>query len=76
MRYTWDEIYKRAEGAACGEPALRTKDEARWQVRWYAINHREDDLEESEIPEEDVEYYSDKFNIIFDEYGNIIEANS
>lgn len=74
--YTWDEIYERAEGAACGEPALRAKDEARWQVRWYAINHGEDDLEESEIPEEDVEYYSDKFNIIFDEYGNIIEANS
>lgn len=32
MRYTWDEIYERAEGAACGEPALRAKDEARWQV--------------------------------------------
>lgn len=75
MRYTWDEIYERAEGAAYGEPALRAKDEARWQVRWYAIDHGEDDLEELKIPEYGVEDYVNKYNIMFDEYGNIIEAN-
>lgn len=75
-KYTWDDLYKKADGAACGESALKAKDEARWQVRCFAMEeHEEEDLEEAECPEDEVDWYCNKYNILFDENGNIVEAD-
>ena len=74
-KYTWDEIYERAEDKGCFEPELRAKDEARWQVRNFALEHGYEDLEEAEIPEERVEDYCNMFGILFDEKGNIVSSN-
>ena len=72
--YTWDEIYKRAEGAACGSPELKAKDYARWNMRRVIEEDTGIDIEECEIPEEEIERYleesGDKY--LFDEYGNFL----
>lgn len=74
-KYTWDDLYDRADGAACGEDTLEAKDEARWQVRCFAMEHGEEDLEEAGCPEDEVDYYCNKYNILFNENGSIIEAD-
>jgi len=66
----WDEIYKAAEDKGCGEPELKAKDTARWQVSEFMVSMGLDDPEECEIPEESVEDFCDQFNIEFDENGN------
>lgn len=73
-KYTWDDLYKRADGAACGEPTLKTKDEAREQVRCFVLDLDSIDIENEECPEDTVEYYCNKYSIRFDEKGNIIEV--
>lgn len=69
---TWDEIYERADGAACGDSALKAKDEARGQVRNLMVDLGCPDPEQDEIPEESIEEYCWKMNIDFDDCGNII----
>lgn len=68
---TWDEIYENAIGCACGESALKAKDEARWQVRDFVMGMGYPDPEDDEIPEETIEKYCDTMAIQFDERGNI-----
>lgn len=76
VKYTWYDLYDRADDTAYGEDTLKAKDEARWQVRCFAMEeHGEEDLEEAECPEDEVDYYCDKYNILFDENGNIVEAD-
>lgn len=72
-KYTWDEIYDRAEDKACFSSELKAKDEARGQVRDFAIEHGYEDLEDVECPEERVDEYCNMFGIMFDENGNIVE---
>lgn len=72
--YTWDDLYKRADGAACGESTLKAKDEAREQVRYFILELDDMDIENEECPEDAVEYYCNKYSIRFDEKGNIIEV--
>lgn len=72
MKYTWNDLYNRADGAACGERTLKAKDNARCEVRNFAIEYGEDDLEKAECPEDMVDYYCDKYGILFDEDGNIL----
>lgn len=73
--YTWDDIFCRADGAVFGEPALKAKDEARWQVRGLAMERGYGDLDKEECPEEWVEEYCNKWNLVFDDRGNIINEN-
>lgn len=73
MKYTWDDIFDRAINSACFEPELRAKDNAREQVRDFAIEHGYDDIENAECPEDRVETYCDMFGILFDETGNIVD---
>lgn len=73
-KYTWDEIYKRADGCCFGEDNLKAKDNARENVRWLALEWGEDDLEKAECPEDEVDYYCDKYNILFDENGHIVDG--
>lgn len=71
-KYTWDEIYERAIDKVCFSPELKAKDEARWQVRDYAIEHGYEDPEDVECPEERIADYCNMFGIMFDEKGNIV----
>ena len=73
-KHTWDEIYKRADGCCFGEDNLKAKDNARENVRWLAIEYGEDDLENAECPEDEVDYYCDKYSILFDENGHIVDG--
>lgn len=73
-KYTWDEIYQRADGCCFGEDNLNAKDNARENVRWLALEWGEDDLEKAECPEDEVDYYCDKYNILFDENGHIVDG--
>lgn len=73
--YTWNEIYIRADGKACGEPELKAKDEARSQVREFAIEHGYEDLENADCPEDMVSNYCNMFRIMFEEDGNIVNFN-
>lgn len=70
---TWDEIYKAAEGATCGDASLRTKDEARGQVRSLVLELGGRDLDDDEIPEETVEDHCNAMDIRFDKNGNIVD---
>ena len=74
-KYTWDEIYERADGCCFGENNLKAKDYARENVRYFALAYGEEDLEEVECPEDEVEHYCDKYNILFDENGHIVECS-
>ncbi len=71
MRMTWDEIYERAEETGYGDPRLKAKDEARYQVGQLVLEKEGIDIEEAEVPEEEVDYYAGLWNIRFDENGNI-----
>lgn len=73
-KYTWDEIYQRADGCCFGEDNLNAKDNARENVRWLALEWGEDDLEKAECPEDEVDYYCNKYNILFDENGHIVDG--
>ena len=73
-KYTWDEIYQRADGCCFGEDNLNAKDNARENVRWLALEWGEDDLEKAECPEDEVDYYCDKYNVLFDENGHIVDG--
>lgn len=71
-KYTWDEIYERAIDKVCFSSELKAKDEARWQVKDYAIEHGYEDPEDAECPEEIIADYCNMFGIMFDEKGNIL----
>ena len=72
---TWDEIYQRAEDKPYGSDELDAKDEARYEVQQFVLEQENYDLETAEIPEEEVDYYCEKYDIFFDEQGHIIERN-
>jgi hypothetical protein len=70
---TWNEIYKAADGAGYGDEELRTKDEARYQVRCLAMEFGAPDLEGEECPEDWVEGYCEAMEIRFNKHGNIVD---
>ena len=70
--YSWAEICNNAAGKPHLSPELKAKDEARYQANQYAMEHGEPDAESFDCPEEQIEYYCDKFNLFFDINGNII----
>ena len=72
--YTWDDLYERAEGAACGETNLRAKDNARCVLREIIEEIKGYDIEECEIPEEEIDIFLEKADrkYLFDEDGNLV----
>lgn len=48
-KYTWDEIYKRADECCFGEDNLKVKDNARENVRCLALEYGEEDLEKQSV---------------------------
>lgn len=72
--YTWDKLYERAEGAACGEPELKAKDNARWELTQIIKEQTGMDVDKCEIPEEAIENFlkrSEK-KYLFDVDGNLM----
>lgn len=72
--YTWDELYERADGAACGSHELRAKDKAR-HLLWLIINNKTGiNIEKCEIPEEAIEQFlsGQTGKYMFDENGNFV----
>lgn len=73
--YSWDELYDAATDKPCGSLELKAKDAARWETRAFAMEQGFGDLELEECPEDCVEYYSDKFGLLFNERGYIVAHN-
>ena len=72
LTYTWNDISMMADGTGHGDPKLKAKDWARWQVHGLALDKGLDDPEEAEIPEEAVEEICEKYDIRFCSNGEII----
>ena len=71
---TWDEIYEAADGKACGEWELKRKDTARYEVICFVEDNFGINLEtECENVEEEIDYYVEKYGIVFDEEGKIVD---
>jgi len=70
--YTWDELYERAEDKPCMSPELKAKDEARYEVRNLILDLNGPDLENTEIPEEQIDDYCKSFDIRFNGNGSIV----
>lgn len=73
--YTWDNLYERADGAACGDPELKAKDNARFVLTEIIKELEGYDIDECEIPEEEIEYFLEKSDreYLFDKDGNLVE---
>lgn len=71
---TWDEIYEAADGKGYGEWELKRKDTARYEVVDFVEENFGINLEtECENVEEEIDYYVDKYGIVFDEEGKITD---
>lgn len=79
-RYTWDEIYERADGSACGSQELKAKDHARYELQQLILQETGADIETEESPEEAIDQYLEGLwqnqgkHIMFDESGNRINV--
>ena len=74
-KYTWDDLYERADGAACGDYKLKAKDNARFILTEIIEELKGYNIDDCEIPEEEIELFlenSDK-EYLFDENGNLVE---
>lgn len=71
---TWDKLCERADGEACGSPALKAKDEARGQVRELILYKEGYDIEDRESPEEEIENFLAEYPGYdkFDNRGNML----
>ena len=70
--YSWDDLYERADDKPHLSPELRAKDEARYQINEYAKSMGEEDAEKYDCPEERIDFYALKYDLRFDDRGNII----
>lgn len=70
---TWNEIYEAADGKACGEWELKRKDTARYEVIGFVEENFGINIEECEIVEDEIDYYVEKYGIVFDEEGKIVD---
>ena len=75
--YTWDELYDKADGAACGDIELKAKDNARWILTRIIKELKGVNIDECECPEEEIELFLENANIeyLFDEDGNLIKES-
>ena len=73
--YTWDDLYKRAEGTGYGDPELKAKDNARCVLTLIIKTIEGYDIDECECPEEEIDGFLDNADreYLFDENGNLVE---
>lgn len=69
---TWDEIYDAAIDTGYGDSKLKRKDNARYQVVCFIEDVLGIDIENAECPEDEIDYYVEQYNILFDDNGYII----
>lgn len=75
-KYTWDELFVRAEGCAFLSPELKAKDEARFQIGELIKKEKTYNIEDCDCPEDEIEYYLEHRSrpLFFDERGNILNT--
>lgn len=73
--YTWDELYERATGKGFGESELSAKDNARWELTEIIKEVEGYNIDDCEIPEEEIESFLEKSDkeYLFDENGHLKE---
>ena len=73
--YTWDDLYERAMGTGYGDPECSAKDNARWILTEIIKELKGYDIDECEIPEEEVDRFLEESDraYLFDEDGNLAE---
>ena len=73
-KYTWDDLYERADGCVFLSPELCAKDRARENLRTIITEEAGYDIETCECPEEEIDTFLWKREkqILFDENGNLI----
>lgn len=74
--YTWDDLYERADGTGFGDPELTAKDNARAELTIIIEAVRGYNIDDCEIPEEEIESFLDNANkeFLFDECGNLVKT--
>lgn len=72
--YTWDDLYKRADGTGFGDPELRAKDNARFILTEIIKEVEGYDIEDCECPEAEIDWFLDNTDeqYLFDEDGNLV----
>lgn len=70
---TWDDLYKAAMDKGYGEPELKAKDTARGEVS-ILMRQLGDDPERYECPEDAIEAFCNKYNVTFNEAGNVLDT--
>lgn len=70
---TWDDLYKAAMDKGYGEPELKAKDTARGEVS-ILMRQLGDDPERYECPEDAIEDFCNKYNVTFNEAGNVLDT--
>ena len=73
--YTWDKLYERADGAACGSQELNAKDNARWELGEVIKRITDIDIETCESAEAEIDWFLNEMDTeyLFDEDGNLVE---
>lgn len=70
---TWDDICDRADDAACLSPELKAKDWARYDVGCLMVDtFGLEDPENEECPEEAIENFCNKHDVLFKDNGVIM----
>ena len=72
--YTWDELYKRAEDKGFGEPELKAKDNARWELAEVIEEECGYNIDDCEIPEEEIDGFlkNSSKKYLFNEDGSLV----
>lgn len=76
---TWNEIYEAADGKGYGDWELKRKDIARYEVVGFVEENFGINLEVEcekgliDSVENEIEYYIEKYGIVFDEEGKIVD---
>lgn len=68
---TWDQIYDNAIDTGCGDERLRIKDIARYEVECLVMDLLGYNINDAEIPEEEVDHYTSLWDIQFNKEGRI-----
>ena len=73
-KYTFEELYDLAMDTPYGDPRLKAKDWARWEIECLIQETEGYDVCESECPEEEIFGWLEDHKLWFDEFGRLIEV--
>lgn len=67
--YTYGQLDERRAGTVWWSDETKAYDEARDEMRTYMMNRGEPDPEEADCPDEEIEFYADGHELLFDDRG-------